>query len=187
MRLHKRGWQVYRAYIDSNVDFILTKYWCTHCKKYAEIEKRKKTKGEFPTDCCAKCLKPKLIFIMRFIQVKTSEGISAKRSNKRSYSFHAKLRSNIDPRAFYAWIALVPTDDPNIVEPHFYIFHHTEIGKFDNLDLPSYQKTDNQKTTLHIDGTGKITNKGRKHSFDCFNDEFYDNFDKLDKPMNYDT
>ena len=183
MRLHKRGWQVYRAYIDSNVDFILTKYWCKNCQKYAEVEQRQKegsTSASFPTDCCAECFKPTLIFVMRFVQVKTSEGIKRSQPDERSYSFHAKLRSNIDPRAFYAWIALVPTID-EILEPHFYIFHHSEINRFDNLKLESYQGTDNQKTTLHIDAEGRVLNRGRIHSYDCFNDDFHNNFKKLEK------
>ena len=131
MSLHELGWQVYRAYIDSNVDFILTKYWCRDCSKYTEIAKRRKPtgKGEFPTNCCSHCLKPDLVFVVRFVQVKTSEGLPRKNHrNERTYSFHTKLRSNIDPRAFYVWIALVPSDS-NKLEPHFYIFHHTEKTK----------------------------------------------------------
>lgn len=185
MMLHKRGWQVYRAYIDSNVDFILTKYWCGNCDKYAEIERRKKTKGsgEFPTDRCSVCLKPSLEFVVRFVQVKTSEGIPRDSSlNRRTYSFHAKLRSNIDPRSFYVWIALIPSDNKEL-KPHFYIFHHTDINKFDNLDLESYQGTDNQKTSLHIDENGLVLNKGRMYDFTCFNNNFYNNFEKLDESI----
>ena len=189
MRLHDRGWQVYRAYIDSNVDFILTKYWCRTCKKHTNVEKRKipgEKKRFFPTDCCASCLNPTLMFDVRFIQVKTSEGkINKKRKKKtseRDYSFRVKLRSNIDPRSFYAWIALVPTDE-GIMEPHCFIFRHDEANKFDNLELDTYQKKDNPKTTLHINKEGRVIKKGRTHSYDCFNDDFYNNFEKLDEPI----
>ena len=112
---------------------------------------------------------------VRFIQVKTSEGVKPK-NGIRDYSFHANLKSNVDDRAFYAWIALA--EKKGGFEPHFYIFNHKEINKFDDTSLDSYQKTDNQKITLHIDGEGKVTNRGRIRDFKCF-DEFYDNFEKL--------
>ena len=147
MKLHEQEWQVHRAFIDSHTDFILTRYWCNNCTKYSEPEKRSKPKGgTFPTDRCQKCGLLELRHVLRFIQVKTSEGVESGELGTRNYSFHAKLRSNIDRRSFYAWIAMVPKNE--ILVPQYYIFHHTEISKFDNLSLPSYQATDNQKTTL---------------------------------------
>ena len=187
MKLHVRGWQVHRAYIDSNTDFVITKYWCSNCEDYKPLERRKKSKGKeayFPTDRCADCLQTSLHLVVRFVQVKTSEGKpSTKQTNAREYSFRAKLRSNVDPRAFYVWIALTPSliKDADPI-PHFYVFHHTEISRFDDLDLPSYQDTDNQKTTLRIDGQGNILNRSRLYDRSCFK-EFYNNFEVLDQTI----
>lgn len=174
MELHKKGWQVYRAYIDEQIDFIIARYYCLNCAKFSSLEKRSKN---FLSNLCAICKTDKLKVEVRFIQVKASAGIKTKKGTTRSYSFHAKLRSNIDDRAFYVWIAL--TEISGKYEPHFYIFNHKEISKFDNLELDSYQKTDNQKTTLHINEKGEVLNKGRKHNYDCFAD-FHNNFNKLD-------
>jgi len=182
MQLHERGWQVYRAYIDENVDFVLCKYYCTSCSSLAQPEQRSKMgkrNVRFPTNLCAECGE-KLIYIVRFVQAKTSEGIDGRTDDERQYSFHAKLRSNIDPRAFYAWIALTDDGEDGLHKPHFYIFHHSDIDKFDDLNLDSYQRTDNQKTTLRINREGNVLNRGRKHNFDCFRD-FHNNFGALDK------
>ncbi len=170
MELHKKGWQVYRAYIDENVDFVIAKYYCKKCKKTTKLHKH--------TDKCDTCGEGKVDFFVRFIQVKTSEGVPHCKEGVRSYSFHAKLRSNIGKNSFYAWIAVTEDKEGNKM-PHFYIFHHTEINKFDNLSLPSYRITDNQKTTLHIRYDGSVLNKGIKYSYDCFK-EFHNNFDKLE-------
>ena len=201
MELHKKGWQVYRAYIDEHIDFVLAKYWCSTCKEFSNLEKRPKEKqdgslagGQFPTNCCEICKNPSLKVKVRFVQVKTSEGIEVpgnQRSNPtmratrdyidviRAYSFHAKLRSNIDKRSFYAWIALIPVADK--LEPHYYIFHHKEIDRFDDLTLPSYQKTDNQKITLRIDSKGNVRNqRGPKHDFSCFK-EFHNKLDRFEQ------
>ena len=32
MKLHKRGCQVYKAYIDEQIDFIIAKYYCKNVK-----------------------------------------------------------------------------------------------------------------------------------------------------------
>lgn len=184
MVLHERGWQVYKAYIDEHVDFIIARYYCTNCQKFSQLHKRQNESVSnvvnlFPTDRCQKCRKKTIKFIVRFLQVKTSKGVPAKIEGARSYSFHAKLRSNVDNRAFYVWIALVGEKKETVA--HYYVFHHAEINKFDDLNLDSYQRTDNQKTTLHIDRSGKVLNKGRKHDYNCFNDNFYDNLNKFDK------
>lgn len=188
MELHQRGWQVYRAYIDENVDFVLCKYYCTKCKKISHQERRKKGKGAFPTNLCGLCKKDKLIFIVRFVQVKTSAGKETRRRDgAREYSFHAKLRSNIDSRSFYAWIALVESENKDdLPKAHFYLFHHKEISRFDELTLASYQTTDNQKTNLYVNKDGDVLNKGRVHKYDCFAD-FFGNFEKLDEITKIDT
>lgn len=182
MALHERGWQVYRAYIDEQVDFIIARYYCRNCGEFSNLQKRKKGgKGNssFPTNLCEKCGEDSLMFLSRFVQVKASEGVFKTKAGYRSFSFHAKLRSNVDDRAFYAWVAIFKEGGRPI--PYFYIFNHKEIDRFDDLNLASYQETDNQKTTLRISPDGKVINKGRRHNYDCFNEDFLNNFDKLKK------
>ena len=201
MVLHEKGWQVYKAYIDEHVDFIIARYYCTNCKSFSNLEKReKKSKAKeakekeaiekitkknkakkrqiFPTDRCNKCLQKTVKFIVRFLQVKSSKGVPTKKNDVRHYSFHAKLRSNVDKKSFYVWVALIQEKEKTVA--HYYVFHHTEISKFDTLELDSYQKTDNQKTDLKINSSGTIVKKGRLHDYKCFNDDFYNNFGKLD-------
>lgn len=177
MELHERGWQVYRAYIDENIDFVIAKYYCTTCKKTTELYERKTNNYKCLTDTCKHCQNKSVDIAVRFIQVKTSEGIP-KDETTRTYSFHAKLRSNIGKNSYYCWIPITRNDKGH-KKPHYFIFHHTEINKFDDLNLDCYQITDNQKTNLHIDRNGNVLNKGRKYSYDCF-EEFYNNFDKLE-------
>ena len=153
MELHSRGWQVYRAYIDEQIDFIIAKYYCSHCRTFSKLEQRSKS---FLSNLCHYCKEDTLSIKTRFIQVKANDNKS------RSYSFHAKLRSNVDKRSFYSWIALTNKSGGRYT-PHFYIFNHSEISGFDNSELDSYQKTDNQKTTLRIDGQGNVLNLGRNH------------------------
>ena len=100
----------------------------------------------------------------------------AKNADLKSYKFHAKLRSNIDPRAYYAWIAMIPQN--GVLIPHYYIFHHHEINNFNNLDLDCFQKTDNQNIHLTIDKEGNVVTKGSKHKYNCFK-KFHNNFEKL--------
>ena len=169
--LHDKGWHVYRAYIDENVDFIITKYICTSCNKLTELY----VDGQCLTNKCKHCKRDTVDILTKFIQVKTSEGVV--KNGNREYSFHAKLRSNVGPNSYYCWIAVVKKDGKKI--PHFYIFHHTEINKFDDLNIDSYQVTDNQKTAITINESGIVTKKGRKYSYECFK-EFHDNFEKFD-------
>ena len=182
VELHLRGWQVYRAYIDEQIDFIAMRLYCRKCKKFSAPEKRAKGRHSFPTNLCESCKTDSLSYVCRFIQVKSSEGVAAggDDDDRRRFSFHAKLRSNIDARAFYAWIATYQIGKGK-EGAHFYIFHHSDINKFDNLNLDSYQKTDNQKTTLTISSDGRVLNRGQKYDYNCFNDEFKDGFDKLEQ------
>ena len=181
MELHERGWSVYRAYIDSNIDFVITKYWCNDCNNFTTPQRKPKKNGEMITDRCQQCAKKEIRLVEKYIQVKTSEG--EQHGKTMSYSFHAKLRHNIDIRSYYVWIAVVEKEQAKI--PHYYIFHHTKVNRFDDLSLPSYQETDNQKTTLRIDDDGNVLNKGRKHDYSCFK-EFHNNFKKLEEfiPLN---
>jgi len=185
MELHRRGWQVYRAYIDESIDFIIARYYCAKCESFSHQEKRKRLtkKGEskvavFPTNLCGNCLEDSLEIRTRFIQVKTSEGVETKDGKSREYSFHAKLRSNVDDRSFYVWIALIRENGKPT--PHYYIFGHREIKRFDNLKLDSYQKTDNQKKDLKINAEGKVLNKGLKYDYSVFNKEFHNKFEKFE-------
>ncbi|MGR3915230.1 MAG: hypothetical protein OD918_12095 [Gammaproteobacteria bacterium] len=191
MELHARGWQVYRAYIDEQVDFIVARYYCQHCKCFSGLEKRVKGTGSFPTDLCEKCKTKSLCFVFRLIQVKASEGIPVDKPNgERKFSFHAKLRSNVDDRSFYAWIALFKQGSKARPKPHFFIFNHKDIARFDNLDLPSYQETDNQKITLRVLPDGTVMNRSRPnydYDYGAFNKEFLDGFSKLEEILPIDT
>lgn len=179
MVLHERGWQVYRPVIDENIDYVLTRYYCVHCKAYTTL--RKNAPHPAITNRCNKCGKAEVRNVVRFIQVKTSDGIE-KRNGNRHFSFHAKLRHHVDPRTFYVWIAVHPGERIDKRTLCYYVFHHGDVSKFDNLELDSYQKTDNQKTTLRISPECKVKNRGRIHSYGCF-DGFLDNFAVLDKTM----
>lgn len=87
----------------------------------------------------------------------------------------------MDSNVFYVWITVfVNNEDLENVKIHYYIFNTKDIEKFDDINLATYQITDNQKTTLRIDVNGKILNRGKKYSYDCFQ-EFYNNFSLLDK------
>lgn len=54
------------------------------------------------------------------------------------------------------------------------------MSKFDDMTLPTYQITDNQKTTLRINFQGQVFNNGKKYSYECFK-KFLDDFALLDK------
>lgn len=90
------------------------------------------------------------------MQVKTSEGI--KRDNKdndiRNFSFHPKIRYMMGKEVY-------------------------DVVLFDDINLPTYQITDNQKTELPIDKYGHILKKGRNYDYSCF-DKFHNNFDILE-------
>ncbi len=163
MELHARGWQVYRAYIDEKFDFVIMKCYCRDCGDFAEAHIREEPYGtklaKCVTNLCNKCHKDTLQMIVRFIQVKTSEGVSGgKNPDIKNFSFHAKIRYHLsDYRMFYVWIA--KTDNDNV---HFYVFKPDDVARFDDLSLASYQTTDNQKTTLRIDDKGAVHNKAQK-------------------------
>lgn len=79
---------------------------------------------------------------------------------------------------FYVWIAVFPEEENRIC--HFYIFNTKDVKKFDNINLPTYQITDNQKTTLIINKNGVVLNKGKQYDYSCFNNEFYKNVKVLE-------
>ncbi len=173
MELHERGWQVHKSYIDEGIDFMITKYYCIECEKFTEqLIRNEEYKGKTRkcvTNQCKICEKEKIKLINRYIQVKTSEGIND------SYSFHPKIRYDMNGRIFYVWIAVI--DKSNL---HYYIFNTKDVEKFDDISIDTYQITDNQKTSLRIDKEGNILNKGKKYNYDCFR-EFHNNFECLEE------
>jgi len=87
----------------------------------------------------------------------------------------------MDKNVFYVWIAVFTnSNDLEKVKIHYYIFHTSEVSKFDDVSLDTYQITDNQKTTLRINLQGEVLNKGKKYSYECFR-EFHNNFKVLEK------
>lgn len=189
MKLHSLGWQVHRSYIDEGIDFVISQYYCKTCKKFSnqfirqEFWESKKTKCV--TNLCEFCKTQKLDIITKYLQVKTSEGKPIYKENKlvageRNFSFHPKIRYDIGNSVFYVWIAVFAKDeDLEYAKIHYYIFHSSDIGKFDDISLPTYQITDNQKTTLRINMQGQILNRGKKYSCDCFRD-FHNDFGILE-------
>ncbi|MCY4217326.1 MAG: hypothetical protein OXC92_10120 [Flavobacteriaceae bacterium] len=201
MELHERDWQVYRAYIDDKFDFVITKSYCTNCKKffketytrttenYTKNSDTKPRKVKAVTNLCKECEKNTLFMLVRFIQVKTSEGKTPESKNSlttglKNYSFHAKIRYHLaDSRIFYAWIQVIDKiteKDNKEKDAIFFIFHTDDVEKFDDLSLDSYQITDNQKTSLTISNSGEVVKKGKKYNYDFFK-HAKNNFDISDE------
>ncbi len=182
MELHDLGWQVHRAYIDEGIDFTITKYWCPYCKKYSnQLIRNKNYNGsnkKCVTNLCNICKKTELNIVSRYLQVKTSEGVPTNNENIKNFSFHPKIRYDMGDDVFYVWIAVF--DNKNEKRCHFYIFNTKDVSKFDNINLDTYQITDNQKTTLLIRNDGVVLNKGKQYNYSCFNDIFYNNFNILE-------
>ena len=67
-------------------------------------------------------------------------------------------------------------------EPFYYVFHHTEVAEFDNINLDSYQITDNQQLHLIIDkATGEIVKNQKYMNFFNDPDKAFRNFEKLEQ------
>lgn len=192
MELHKRGWQVYRAYIDEKFDFVILKSYCERCKSFKnaltreELYKGKNRKAVTPL--CETCEQNSLKMLVRFIQVKTSEGVPPREIKSeeapKKFSFHPKIRYHLaDSRVFYVWIQVWDQDTHDI---NYYIFKTSDVERFDNLELNTYQITDNQKTTLTINKAGEVLNKGKKYDFSVFED-FHNNFDCLEELIGGDS
>lgn len=184
MELHKRGWQVYRAYIDEKFDFVILRSYCENCDGFREAWTReqiyKGEKKQTVTQLCKECKQDSLKMFVRFIQVKTSDGINERTTKSgeeiKNYSFHPKIRYHLaDERVFYAWIQVWDEDNVN-----FYIFKTEEVKRFDDMTLDTYQVTDNQKTELPIDKAGNVLKKSTKYDYRAF-DEFLNNFDCLEE------
>ncbi len=182
MILHELGWQVHRAYIDEGIDFTITKYWCPKCKKYSNQYIRYTSydgsKKKCVTNLCEHCKETELEVVSRYLQVKTSEGIESTKNDVRKFSFHPKIRYDMGNDVFYVWIAVF--NDKINKKCHFYIFNTKDVSKFDNVNLDTYQVTDNQKTTLTINSCGEVISSGRLYDYSCFNEEFYMNFEALE-------
>jgi len=185
MELHELGWQVHRAYFNEDIKFIIIKYWCPKCKKYNnQWIRHKKHNGKTikcVTNLCKCCKKTELQVISRYLQVKTSEGIATNKENVRNFSFHPKIRYNMGKEVFYVWIAVFDGKYDKIC--HYYILNTKDVEKFDNINLPTYQITDNQKTELPIREDGTVLKKGSAatgYDYSVFNTKFYYNFRALE-------
>lgn len=190
MELHELGWQVHRAYIDEGIDFVATKYYCPECKKYSNQWIRKEdykdkngkiTKKKCVTNLCEHCKCTELNVVSRYLQIKTSEGVETKKADVREFSFHPKIRYNMGKEVFYIWIAVF--DKPNEKKCHFYILNTKDVSKFDNINLPTYQITDNQKTALKIRESGEVINTSKAYDYSCFNKKFYNDWRSLELEM----
>ena len=81
---------------------------------------------------------------------------------------------------FYVWIAVF-SDIKGEKQCYYYIFNTKDVSKFDNINIDTYQITDNQKTTLRIRKVdGAVINKGKKYDYSCFNKNFFYDFDCLE-------
>ena len=190
IELHNRRWQVYRAYIDDKFDFVIMKSYCENCKDFKEaLTRRQHYTGKnrkAVTQLCETCEQDSLKMLVRFIQVKTSEGIEANpRSGEeiKRYSFHPKIGYHLaDSRVFYAWIQVWDADTHDI---NYFIFKTEDVELFDNLDLPVYQIIDEQKTELPITKEGKVVKQGRTlsngktYDYSVF-EKFLNNFECLE-------
>ncbi len=192
MELHKRGWQVYRAYIDEKFDFVILKSYCESCKSFKNALTREEFyKGQnrkAVTPLCETCEQDSLKMLVRFIQVKTSEGTNLRTTRSgeetKKFSFHPKIRYHLkDSRVFYAWIQVWDQDTHDI---NYYIFKTSDVERFDNLELDTYQVTDNQKTELPINREGHVLKKSRKYDYSAFED-FHNNFDCLEELIDGDS
>ena len=190
MELHKRKWQVYRAYIDDKFDFVILKSYCENCKDFKNALTREQDyKGKnrkAVTPLCEECEQDSLKMLVRFIQVKTSEGTERKKTKSgeetKRFDFHPKIRYHLaDSRVFYVWIQVWDKDTHDI---NYYIFKTADVDRFDNLQLASYQITDNQKIGLTINKAGRVLNRGDK--YDAFED-FHNNFDCLEELIEGDS
>lgn len=180
LELHRRGWLVYRPVVDEQIDLIISRYYCKNCSEFSglytkETLRENKTRKAV-TNLCEKCQKDELVFIVRYLQVKTSAGVEHRTPEAKDFSYHPKLRYHVDPRSYYIWVA-IPED-----RPFYYVFRHTEVAEFDDINLDSYQITDNQQLHLIIDKeTGEVV-KNQKY-MDFFNDrdKAFQNFEKLEQ------
>ena len=103
------------------------------------------------------------------------EGLKKRRQNRektKKYSFHPKIRIEYFTRE-QVW-------DKDTHDINYYIFKTEDVERFDDLELDTYQVTDNQKTELPINKAGEIVKKGRKYDYSSFK-EFLNNFDCLEK------
>ena len=81
---------------------------------------------------------------------------------------------------FYVWIAVFNSAKGD-KRCYYYIFNTKDVSKFDNTSIDTYQITDNQKTTLRIRKVdGAVVNNGRIYDYNCFNNQFFFDFDCLE-------
>ncbi len=127
----------------------------------------------------------KLEVISRYLQVKTSEGIKTEKPNIRKFSFHPKIRYYMGKEVFYVWIAIFNDLKEKIC--HYYILNTKDVEIFDNINLDTYQITDNQKTELPITTNGIVLKKSTTsigYDYSIFNTRFYNDFNALEIEIN---
>ena len=153
------------------------KSYCNDCNEFTKAWKRCRT----VTNLCEKCHQDTLRMLIRFIQVKTSEGTeNASNPEFRKYSFHPKIRYHLaDGRVFYAWIQVFNHQNEGEKLANFFIFNTREVAIFDNIALDTYQRTDNQKTELKISDSGELSYRG-KYDYSVFQ-KALNNFEILDE------
>ncbi len=185
MELHQLGWQVHRAYIDEGIDFTITKYYCPVCKRFSNqhirYTQRNGKKVKCVTNLCENCKETELQVVSRYLQVKTSEGVKTDKDDVRKFSFHPKIRYDMGKDVFYVWIAVF--DETREKKCHFYIFNTKDVQIFDNINLETYQITDNQKTELPIRKDGFVMKKSTQNTgydYSVFNTKFYNDFNALE-------
>ncbi|SQB98549.1 Uncharacterised protein [Helicobacter fennelliae] len=131
MKLHGLGWQVHRGYIDEGIDFVISKYYCKVCEKFSNQFIRQESwqgqKVKCVTNLCEFCKETKLDIITKYLQVKTSEGKTIYNKgvimeNVRNFSFHPKIRYDIDNCVFYVWIAVF-TDNENLEQSIIHVLY----------------------------------------------------------------
>ena len=132
MKLHSKGWQVHRSYIDEGIDFVISKYYCKVCKRFSNQlirqDKFDNKNAKCVTNLCEFCKMQKLDIITKYLQVKTSEGKPTGDKNIRNFSFHPKIRYHLGESVFYAWIAVfIDDEDLENAKIHYYIFLHPQV------------------------------------------------------------
>ena len=80
------------------------------------------------------------------------------------------------------WIQVWDEDKDEV---NYYVFKTSEVARFDDLTLDTYQVTDNQKTELPINKEGEVVKKGRKYDYSAFKD-FLNKFNRLEELMDGD-
>lgn len=138
------------GYIDEGIDFVISKYYCKFCKKFSnQLIRQESWEGKK-----AKCVTNLCEFCKESKLDIVTKYLQVKTSEGKPIYNKGAMIKNMRNFSF-----------------------HPKI-RYD-MSLPTYQITDNQKTTLRIDKQGEILNNGKKYSYECFRD-FHNNFKLLE-------